>query len=1042
MTAAASSTGEQHTAGAFNASAWALTHKPFVVFLMILLTVAGISAYRSLGRDEDPPFTIKTMIVKAYWPGADAASTAKQLTDRMEKALEPLQWLDYVSSNTVAGETTLFVNLLDTAPPDAVPDQWYQVRKRIGDIAHTLPEGTAGPFFNDEFGDVYGVIYALTSDGFSYRELRDRAELIRSELLRVPGAGRVDLIGVQDEVLNVDFSTREMAGMGISADQIASTLRNQNAVAASGVVQTASERIAVRVSGALDSVAALRNVTIRVGDRQVRLEDLADVTRGYADPPGPQFRFNGQPAIGIGVAMKKGGNILDLGKTLRDRMALLETDLPAGIDVHLVANQPSVVRQSVGEFTHALFEAVVIVLLVSFVSLGIRAGAVVAISIPLVLAITFVVMQIMDISLQRISLGALVIALGLLVDDAMIAVEMMVKKLEEGCSRFVAATFAYTSTAFPMLTGTLVSVAGFLPVGFARSAAGEYCFTLFAVVAVALLVSWFVAVIFTPCIGVALLKEQPGASAAHDAASEGRMTAAFRRVLLTSLRRRKLVIGITAAAFAVSVVLFGLVQQQFFPASDRPELLIDLRLAQNASISATEAEVKRFEKVLAQDPDILYHTFYVGSGAVRFYLPLNVQLETDNFAQAVVVTRSYEVRDRVRERLTRTLDEDFGGLMARVQPLALGPPIDWPIQYRVSGSNVTEVRRMAGLVADAVRSNSHARLVNFDWNELSKSVRIEVDQDKARQLGLSSQQVADAINSTLSGRTVTHLRDDTYLIEVRGRGQARDRTDLNSLRDLEIGTAAGTVPLAQVARFDYGLEESTLWRRKRLPTITVQADLMPGLQAATVIGELQKSIDEVRAKLPAGYSIEVGGAVGESDKGQKSIIAVVPVMILLMLLILMTQLHSTQKLLLVLLTAPLGLIGVSLALLVSQRPFGFVAMLGVFALTGMIIRNSVVLMAQIKENEDAGMAPGPAIVEATMHRLRPILLTAAAAIFGLIPIAGEVFWGPMAFAMMGGLLIATVLTLVFLPALYAAWYRIPINTTSLEKIHVDSHHRV
>jgi multidrug efflux pump subunit AcrB len=1040
MSTAGANLDGQHTPNTFNASAWALTHKPFVVFLMVLLTVAGISAYRSLGRDEDPPFTIKTMIVKAYWPGADAESTAKQLTDRMEKALEPVQWLDYVSSNTIAGETTLFVNLLDTAPPSAVPDQWYQVRKRIGDIAHTLPEGTVGPFFNDDFGDVYGVIYALTSDGFSYRELRDRAELIRSELLRVPGAGRVDLIGVQDEVLNIDFSTRKMAGLGISADQIASILRSQNAVTASGVVQTATERIAVRVSGALDSVTALKNVTIRVGDRQVRLEDLAEVTRGYADPPGPQFHFNGKPAIGIGVAMKKGGNILDLGKALHDRMALIQADLPAGIDVHLVANQPSVVDQSVGEFTDALFEAIVIVLLVSFVSLGIRAGAVVAISIPMVLAITFVAMQIMDISLQRISLGALVIALGLLVDDAMIAVEMMVKKLEEGSTRFVAATFAYTSTAFPMLTGTLVSVAGFLPVGFAHSAAGEYCFTLFAVVAVALLVSWFVAVLFTPCIGVALLKEQVSAPAAHGdrphgahgTASEGRMTATFRRVLLTSLRHRKLVIGITAAAFAVSVVLFGLVQQQFFPASDRPELLIDLRLAQNASISATEAEVKRFEKVLAADPDILYHTFYVGSGAVRFYLPLNVQLETDNFAQAVVVTRSYEVREQVRQRLTRKLEEEFGSLMARVQPLALGPPIDWPIQYRVSGSNVTEVRRIAGLVADTVRGNAHTRLVNFDWNELSKAVRIEVDQDKARQLGLSSQQVADAINTTLSGRTVTHLRDDTYLIEVRGRGQARDRSDLKSLRDLEIGTSVGTVPLAQLARFDYGLEESTLWRRKRLPTITVQADVVPGLQAATVIGELQKAIGAVRAGLPPGYSIEVGGTVGESAKGQNSILAVVPVMALVMLLILMMQLHSTQKLLLVLLTAPLGLIGVSLALLVSQRPFGFVAMLGVFALTGMIIRNSVVLMAQIKENEEAGMAPGAAIVEATLHRLRPILLTAAAAIFGLIPIAGEVFWGPMAFAMMGGLLVATVLTLVFLPALYAVWYRIPINTTSLE----------
>ena len=1008
----------------FNASEWALTHKPFVVLLMVLFTLAGLSAYRSLGRDEDPPFTIKTMLVKAYWPGADAENTARQLTDRLEKAVEPLQWLDYVTSSTTAGETTLFVNLLDKTPPADVPDQWYQVRKRIGDIARTLPEGTVGPFFNDDFGDVYGVIYALTSDGFTSRELRDQAESIRAELLRVPGAGKVDLIGVQDEVLNIDFSTRQVAGLGITTDMVASTLRSQNAVAASGIVETANERIAVRVSGALDSVTALQNLTIRAGDREMRLKDIAEVTRGYEDPPAPQFRFNGQPAIGIGVAMTKGGNILDLGKALHAEMEKIEAELPAGIEVHLVADQPEVVEESVGEFTHALFEAIVIVLLVSFVSLGVRAGAVVAVSIPLVLAITFCAMQIFDISLQRISLGALVIALGLLVDDAMIAVEMMVKKLEEGSSKFAAATFAYTSTAFPMLTGTLVSVAGFLPVGFAKSAAGEYCFTLFAVVAVSLLVSWVVAVIFTPLLGTALLKEQKTSHSAHP---EGRLTRAFRQVLMGALRRRKLVIGGTAAAFVVSVVLFSFVQQQFFPASDRPELLIDLRLAQNSSIKATEEQVERFEKVLAADKDIVYHTFYVGTGAVRFYLPLNVQLETANFAQAVVVTKSFEVRDQVRERLERILADDFGTLMARVQPLALGPPVEWPIQYRVSGADIGEVRRLSGLVAEELRNHPNVHLVNFNWNELSKSVQIEVDQSKARQLGITSEKVASALNAALSGRVITQMREDTYLIDVRARGQARDRSDLRSLRDLEVGLPnGGSVPLAQIAQFRYGLEESTLWRRERLPTITVQADISKGLQAATVIAQLQKPLDALSASFPAGYRLEVGGTVGESAKGQSSIVAVVPVMTILMLIILMIQLHSTQKLLLVMLTAPLGLIGVALALLASQRPFGFVAMLGMFALTGMIIRNSVVLMAQIKENEDAGMERGAAIVEATMHRLRPILLTAAAAILGLIPIAGEVFWGPMAFAMMGGLLIATVLTLIFLPALYAAWYRVPV----------------
>jgi multidrug efflux pump len=1011
----------------FNASAWALTHKSLVGFLMAVLLLAGIRAYESLGRDEDPPFTMKVMIVRALWPGADAEQTAKQVTDRMEKSLESLQWLDVITSYTKPGESTLMVTLLDSTPPGEVPDQWYQVRKKIGDMRGTLPTGTLGPFFNDDFGDVFGVIYALTSDGFTYRELRDYAEFVRAELLRVPDVGKVDLIGVQDEVVNIDFSTRQMAGLGIDVDHIAAALRNQNAVVASGVIETPDERIIMRVSGALDSVRAVEDVGIRVADRQLRIKDFATVSRGYEDPPGPAFRYDGEGAIGIGVAMTRGGNILQLGEGLAAEIERIARDLPAGIDLHLVANQPQVVEESVGEFTSALFEAIVIVLVVSFISLGLRAGAVVAISIPLVLATTFVFMQIFGIDLQRISLGALVISLGLLVDDAMIAVEMMVKKLEEGFDKFRAATFAYTSTAFPMLTGTLVSVAGFLPVGFAKSGAGEYCFTLFAVVAIALLVSWFVAVIFTPYLGVAMLKFAASTGQEHHV-QDGRFARTFRRVLEAALKRRKMVITATVAAFLASVVAFGQVEQQFFPASSRPELLVDLRLAQNASITATLEQVERFEKVLVEDPDIVHYSFYTGTGAVRFYLPLNVQLENANFAQAVVVTRDYEVREQVRERLERVLENDFSSLLARVQPLALGPPVEWPLQYRVMGPDIDGVRRLANDVGDLIRQHPESRLVNFNWNELSKSVRVDVDQDKARLLGLTSEQVATALNSVLSGRTVTELRDDIYLIDVRGRAEARDRGDLQSLRDLEIGMPDGrSVPLAQIADFDYGLEESIIWRRERLPTITVQADTSKGLQAATVVGELDPSIQELRENLPPGYRIEVGGTVGESAKAQGSIFAVIPVMALVMLLVLMIQLQSVQKLLLVIMTAPLGLIGVAFALLLTNQPFGFVAMLGTFALIGMIIRNSVVLIAQIKDNEDTGMERARAIVEATMHRLRPILLTAAAAILGLIPIANDVFWGPMAFAMMGGLLIATVLTLVFLPALYSAWYRVPVN---------------
>jgi len=1009
--------------GAFNLSAWALTHKPLIGFLMVIALLAGFRAYMDLGRDEDPPFTIKTMVVRAMWPGADAIQTTKQLTDRIEKPLESLEFVDFVTSYTKPGEATIMVNLRDDTPPEAVPGQWYLVRKKIGDIKGTLPQGSIGPFFNDDFGDVYGVIYALTSDGFTYRELRDQAEFIRAELLRVNNVGKVDLIGVQDEVIFIDFSLRQMAGLGIDPDLVALTLASQNIVIASGTIETPQERIAVRVSGALDSVATLENIAIRVGERRVRLRDFARVTRGYKDPPTPQYRYNGIPAIGVGVSMSKGGNVLDLGVALEKELTRIESDLPVGIDVHRVANQPEVVAESVGQFTRSLFEAIIIVLIVSFVSLGARAGLVVAISIPLVLAITFVFMEMFGISLQRISLGALIIALGLLVDDAMIAVEMMVKKTEEGWDRFRAATYAYTSTAFPMLTGTLVSVAGFLPVGFAKSGAGEYCFTLFAVVTIALLVSWVVAVVFTPYIGVAVLKEPtPGE---HHAQAESAMTARFRRVLLKSLANRGWVVAGTAGAFVIAVILFGFVQQQFFPSSSRPELMIDLRLAQNASIEATMAQVQRFEKVLQADDDIVYHSFYVGSGAVRFYLPLNQQLENANFAQSVVITKSYEVRDQVRARLEKVLGEEFGTLMARVEPLALGPPVDWPLQYRVSGPDVSGVRAISETVAATLRANANTRVVNFDWNEMTKQMRIEVDQEKARQLGISSEQVSRALASAVSGRTVTQFRDDIYLIDVQGRAQARDRGDIGRLRDLEIGIASGnSVPLAQIAKFEYGLEETVIWRRNRLPTITVQSKMAEGLTAATVTEELQKPIEALMAKLPPGYRIEIGGAVGESAKGSASIMAVVPVMFAIMLFILMLQLHSTQKLLLVMLTAPLAIIGVTLALLISNRPFGFVAMLGVFALVGMIIRNSVVLMAQIKENEDAGMERGAAIVEATMHRLRPILLTAAAAILGLIPIVSEVFWGPMAIALMGGLFIATVLTLIFLPALYASWYRV------------------
>jgi multidrug efflux pump subunit AcrB len=1006
----------------FNASAWALEHKSFVGFLIAVLALAGILAYGRLGRDEDPPFTIKVMIVRAAWPGATADETARQLTDRLEKALESLEWLDYTLSYSKPGEAVLQVVLKDSTPPAAVPDQWYQVRKKISDIRMTLPEGTQGPFFNDEFGDVYGVICAFTSDGFSHRELRDYVEFVRSELLRVPDVGKVDLIGAQNEVIYIDSSTRQWAGTGLDAQQIAAQIREQNAVIASGTIETRNERVAVRVSGQLSDVSSLENLNLRAGNRVIRLRDIATIHRGYEDPPARLFRYNGEPALGLGIAMRKGGNVLALGANLERELRRVEAGLPVGIEAHLVADQPKVVEESVSEFTRALFEAIAIVLLVSFLSLGLRAGLVVAVCIPLVLAVTFVAMDAASIDLQRISLGALVIALGLLVDDAMIAVEMMVRKLEEGWDRFRAATYAYTSTAFPMLTGTLVTIAGFLPVGFARSGAGEYCFTMFVVIAIALGVSWLVAILFVPYVGNVVLKEHRGG---EHSTHEGRATRWFRgRLAWVLANRRKMLLG-AGAAFVLSIAGFGLfVQQEFFPSADRPELLVSLKLRQSASIEATRTQVERFEQVLLKDPDVAYHSFYVGSGAVRFYLPLNVQLDNANFAQAVVVTRGYAVRDRVRARLEHAL-EDFDAVLARVEPLQLGPPVDWPLQYRVGGGDIATVREFAERVATTLGHNPATRLVNFDWHDMQRSVLVDVDQDRARIVGASSEQIARQLNLVLSGQAITQLRDDIYLVEVRGRAAEPERHDLQALRDLEIPTQSGAaVPLAQIASFRYGLEPPVIWRKQRQPTITVQADVVAGMRPATVGRQLEPDIERIRADLPPGYRLEVAGSAGESSKGSASIFAVIPVMVLVMLVVLMVQLQSVQKMVLVILTAPLGLIGVSLALALFAKPFGFVAMLGTFALIGMIIRNSVVLVMQIEDNERAGMDRHAAIVEATVHRLRPILLTAAAAILGLIPIAGQVFWGPMAFAMMGGLLVATLLTLGVVPALYAAWYRV------------------
>jgi multidrug efflux pump len=1006
---------------AFNLSEWAVRHRSLVVYFMLVLALAGVGSYLRLGRNEDPTFTIRTMVVQANWPGATVNETLLQVTERIERKLQETPNLDYLRSYTSAGQTTIFVNLKGSTPNRAIPDIWYQVRKKVGDIRNTLPQGIVGPGFNDEFGDTFGIVYAFTADGFTHRELKDYVEDVRSRLLRVPDVSKIDVVGAQDEKIFVEFSTEQMAGLGINKQALLTALQAQNAVTPAGVVQTGNEKLLIRVTGSFRSEQNILGVNFVANGRVIRLSDIAKVTRGYADPPQPLFRVNGVPAIGLAIAMRDGGDVLALGKNIEHTMAEITANLPIGIEPRLVAEQPVTVEEAVHEFMKALWEAIAIVLAVSFISLGLRAGVVVALSIPLVLAIVFMVMELTGIDLQRISLGALIIALGLLVDDAMITVESMITRLEHGDDREHAATYAYTSTAFPMLTGTLVTVAGFVPIGFARSSAGEYTFSIFAVVAIALIASWIVAVVFSPLLGVAILKKPEHA---HQA-GPGPVLRAFRGVLLVAMRARWLTILVTLALFGVAMYGVRFVPQQFFPASDRPELLVDLTLPQNGSIYASRDVSARLDELLKGDPEIERWSTYVGRGAVRFYLPLDLQLPNDFFSQAVIVTKGLEQRDRVKARLEQALATELPSVVARIYPLELGPPVGWPLQYRVSGPDPTQVREVAFKVAQVMASDAFVQKVNYDWVEPARTLQIRVDQDEARLLGLSSQDLAQTFSTVVSGATVTQVRDYIYLIDVVARAGAEQRVSLATLRSLQVALPNGrTVPLSQFASVDYGLEYPIVWRRDRLPTVTVRADVAPGALPATVVQALAPKIGELNASLPNGYRVAVGGTAEESAKAQNSVLVVVPVMLALMLTILMIQLQGFSNLFLVISVAPLGVIGVVAALLLSNKPLGFVAILGVLALIGMIARNSVILIDQIETEKAHGRHPWDAVVEATMHRFRPILLTAAAAILGMIPIAPTVFWGPMAYAIMGGLAVATLLTLVFLPALYVAWFRI------------------
>ncbi|WP_101675968.1 efflux RND transporter permease subunit [Alloalcanivorax mobilis] len=1011
----------------FNLSEWALKNRALVLYAMILLGALGVLSYGQLGQSEDPPFTFKVMVVNTLWPGASAEQVSRQVTERIEKKLMETGDYERITSFSRPGQSQVMFMARDNMLSSDIPDLWYQVRKKVGDIRHTLPQDIQGPFFDDEFGTTYGNIYAITGKDFDYALKKDYADRLQLALQRVKNVGKVELVGLQDEKIWVEINNTKLASLGVSMAAVQQALQNQNAVSDAGFFETPSERIRVRVSGNFRSVDEIRRFPIRAEGRTFLLGDIARVYRGFSDPPQPRMRFMGEDALGIAVSMKSGGNILDLGEALDQKFKQLQETLPVGMTLSKVSDQPAAVEEGVGEFVRVLIEALVIVLIVSFFSLGMRTGLVVALSIPLVLAMTFALMHYFDIGLHKISLGALVLALGLMVDDAIIAVEMMAIKMEQGLSRIKAASFAWTSTAFPMLTGTLITAAGFLPIATADSSTGEYTRSIFQVVTLALLVSWITAVVFVPYLGDKLLPDlarRNGEGEVHDPYQKP-FYRRFRTLVAWCVKHRKTVIVLTLLCFVGSLALFRLVPQQFFPPSARLELMVDLKLNEGASQQATQDVVERLEKRLADNKQIENYVAYVGAGSPRFYLPLDQQLPAASFAQFVVLTHNIEEREQVRAWLIDTMEQNFPTVRSRVSRLENGPPVGYPIQFRVSGEHIGKVRELAREVAGKVRENPHVTNVHLDWEEPSKVVHLSIDQDRARALGVNTADLSRALQSSLSGVAVSQYREDNELISVEVRGTAEERARLSQLGNMTVQTSnGGSIPLSQVAILEYGFEEGIIWHRNRLPTVTVRADIYGGDQPATLVQQIQPSLNDIRVSLPPGYLLEVGGTVEESAKGQNSVNAGVPLFILVVISLLMLQLRRFSLTTLVFLTAPLGLIGVTLFLLLFGEPFGFVAMLGTIALSGMIMRNSVILVDQIEQDIAQGLAPWDAIIESTVRRFRPIALTALTAVLAMIPLSRSDFFGPMAVAIMGGLIVATALTLLFLPALYAAWFKV------------------
>ncbi|MDD5113192.1 MAG: efflux RND transporter permease subunit [Methylobacter sp.] len=1017
----------------FNLSAWVLEHRAFTGFIMALLLLGGMFAYSRLGQREDPAFTFRVMVVKTLYPGATALEVEQQLTDRLEKKIQELPDLDILRSYSKPGESVIFVTPREDTPPKEIATLWYQVRKKVDDIRMTLPPGSVGPFFNDEFGDTYSLIYAFSGDGFSYAELKTAADSARQQLLRVKNVEKIDLIGTQDEKIYIEFSDKKLAELGLDASAVAEALQAQNSMTSAGMVYTAQRNLPIRITGPFDSVDSIAGMPVHIKGRTLRVDDFAQVRRGYLDPPELKMRVNGKEAVALGITMNKRGDVLELGEALAAAKIQIEGELPVGMDINQVADQPRVVKTAIGEFLSTFFEALVAVLLVSFLSLGFRTGSVVALTVPLVLSGTLLCMLLFGMEIHRISLGALILALGLLVDDAMIAVEMMARKLEEGWDRINAATYAYRATAFPMLTGTLITIVGFLPVGLAQSQAGEYTVAIFQVMAISLLLSWLGAVVFTPYLGFLLLKVQPHSAGHHDL-FDTPFYNRLRHWVAWCVEHRKKVIIATVALFGIGVATLTQVPEQFFPLSNRPEVIIDLWLPEGSSFAESEAAAKRMEDILSKDGDVVNYTAYIGGGTPRFFLLIVQQLANTNLAEFVVMTKDNVARERVMQRIRQVFATDFPQVRGRVMRLNVGPPMDYPLVFRVFGEDPEIVRSIADRVTGIVRANPNTVDVNDDWHDRIPSLRLLLDQDKARALGVSTASLSQALQAHYTGIPAGQFREDDKLIDIVWRAQNDLRTAADRLPDVTVRTGNGrTAPLSQFVKLETVFEDGVRWRRNRFPAISVRADVIDGKMAPDVAAEIIPKLKPIQDQLPVSYFLETGGSKEDAGTSQKSILVWIPLVLIVTLILLMIQLQNLSRTFLVFVTAPLGVIGAAFALLLFRAPFGFVALLGIIALSGMIMRNAVILVDQIEQDQKVGLDAWTAIVESTVRRFRPILLTAAAAILAMIPLSRNDFFGPQAIAIMGGLTVATVLTVFFLPALYAAWFgveRTPANTES------------